>query len=191
MLAGRRGSGRWQAPRRLSQPRQTRAAAMAGQTPDRRGRADAHLWRQARLLRVRPRDPQSLNAGARRSPMPASCACPRVNETRALGLSSRGDGPPAPAAGLAAGESQDSHRVQLMTCSSNRAVLRAVRDGVLDRRVGRVLRLVGLGIRSLLDGASFVVELAHAVWPRDPGWGRHARHGRAFVVMLAVPTVLR
>ena len=40
--------------------------------PDGRARRHAHLWRQARLLRFRPRDPQSLNAGARRSPGPAS-----------------------------------------------------------------------------------------------------------------------
>ena len=35
------------------------------------GQPPSH-WRQARLLRFRPRDPQSLNAGARRSPGPAS-----------------------------------------------------------------------------------------------------------------------
>ena len=39
--------------------------------PDGRARRHAHLWRQARLLRFRPRDPQSLKAGARRSPVPA------------------------------------------------------------------------------------------------------------------------
>jgi hypothetical protein len=40
-------------------------------------------WRQARLVRFRRRDPQSLNAGARCSPVLASEACLRLHETRA------------------------------------------------------------------------------------------------------------
>ncbi len=39
---------------------------------DHRRRGRSRNWRQARLLRFRPRDPQSLNAGARRWPAPAS-----------------------------------------------------------------------------------------------------------------------
>jgi hypothetical protein len=46
-LASRHGSGCQQALRRLSQPRQAGQPACPVTTPDRRGRADAHLWRRA------------------------------------------------------------------------------------------------------------------------------------------------
>jgi hypothetical protein len=68
-LAGRLGSGRQQAHRRHPQTRQRREPPRPITTPDRRGRADAHLWRRAGLVSESTLGPAFVLARVRRSGM--------------------------------------------------------------------------------------------------------------------------